>query len=269
MPRLLPTALLTCLAALALAGCSYVPTTRLDYAPLGAPAQPRPASLAVIPLADERPPRMYPAAGGVMFLTYVPLVPYVEIPYERLDQSLQIGRREVGDDLPDDELFPSKMARAMADDLARSGLFREVTFVPSGASPSSDYVLRGTLRSTRFDLNATSYMLGMAGVLLWLAPLPIGSNTADVAIDLELVDRAGQVVWHHALQGHGRKVFTLYNSGGAPITNRMRLEITRYGSNDKGIDPDSLWACHAEALRAGMGDAKASLAAFLAGAPPP
>jgi hypothetical protein len=41
-------------------------------------------------------------------------------------------------------------------------------------------------------------------------------------------------------------------------------EITRYGSNDEGIDPNSLWAYHASALRKAMGEAKVSLEEALA-----
>src|SRR4029450_1278991 len=96
-------------------------------------------------------------------------------------------------------------------------------------------------------------------LLLCLLPIPFGSTTADVAIDLMLRDSHGNVVWQFPLKGNGRRIFTLYNSGGAPISNALTLEIKRYGSNDKGIDGDSLWAYHADALRSGMGDAKASL----------
>jgi hypothetical protein len=59
----------------------------------------------------------------------------------------------------------------------------------------------------------------------------------------------------------------MYNASGAPVSNRMRLEIKRYGSNDEGIDGDSLWAYHASAIRSGMEPVKRSLSAFLNGAP--
>jgi hypothetical protein len=199
-----------------------------------------------------------------MFLTYVPLLPYVSTPYERLDDSLNVATQERGaGPLPRDELFPTKMAKRIADDLRQSNLFSDVQFVPEGTG-SADYVLGGLLRSTEFDVNATSYMLGPAGVLLWFVPIPMGSDTADVVIDLMLRDSQGNLVWQFPLKGNGRRIFTLYNGGGAPISNVLSLEITRYGSNDKGIDGDSLWAYHADALRSGMGEAKASLAAFLA-----
>jgi hypothetical protein len=218
----------------------------------------------VVPLTEDRPPRSYPSSLGRAFLTYVPLLPYVNIPYERLDDSLDVATKERGaGPLPREELFPTKMAKAIADDLRQSDLFSDVQFAPEGTG-KADYVLSGSLRSTKFDVDLSSYMLGMAGVLLWLLPVPMGSNAADVAIDLSLRDANGNVVWQYPLKGNGQRIFTFYNSGGAPISNSASLEIKRYGSNDKGIDGDSLWAYHADALRSGMGDAKASLAAFLA-----
>jgi hypothetical protein len=251
-------------AAASVSGCSYIATTRLDYAPAGALGQPpAPTSIAVVPLAEERPERSYPVQFNRMFLTYVPLIPYVSIPYERLDESYDVTRRERGWPHEPNEHFTIKMAEAMANDLRQSGLVEDVRFAPEGTA-EADYVLSGTLKKSEFDVNATSYMLGMPGVLLWLLPIPIGSNTAEVEIDLALRDRSGRTVWQYPLRGNARKIFTLYNSSGAPVSNVFSLEIKRYGSNDKGIDGDSLWAYHADALRSGMGEAKASLAQYLA-----
>jgi hypothetical protein len=252
------------IGATLLGGCSYVPTTRLDYTPIqtGA-APPVKHTLVVVPLSEDRPPRTYPSELNHMFLAYVPLLPYFSIPYERLDDSLNIATQERGaGPLPRDELFPTKMAKRIADDLRQSNLFSDVQFVPEGAG-SADYVLGGLLRSTEFDVNVTSYMLGPAGVLLWLLPIPVGSDTADVVIDLMLRDAQGNLVWQFPLNGNGRRIYTAYGIG-APVSNVISLEIAHYGSNDKGIDGDSLWAYHADALRSGMGEAKASLAAFLA-----
>jgi hypothetical protein len=250
-------------AAGMMSGCSYVATTRLDYSPADNPAASLPRhTVLVVPLQDERAPRSFPNAFGHLFLTYVPLIPYVTVSYERLDESLDVAKHDTGEPpLPKDELFPTKMAKAIANDLRGSELFSDVQFGPEG-SRTTDYVLTGTLRSTQFDLNATSYMLGMAGVLLWFVPIPVGSDVAEVRIDLALRDRQGNTVWQFPLQGSGRGLFTMY-SPGAPISSQFNLEIDHYGSNDKGIDGDSLWAYHADALRSGMGEAKASLSAFL------
>jgi hypothetical protein len=56
----------------------------------------------------------------------------------------------------------------------------------------------------------------------------------------------------------------MYNSAGESTSSSFRIEIKRYGGNNLGIDGDSLWAYHAEALRAALGEAKESLASHLA-----
>jgi hypothetical protein len=137
------------------------------------------------------------------------------------------------------------------------------------ASPAdaadADLVLGGRLRSTEFDVYLTSYALGAPGVLLWWLNLPIGSDDATVKIDLSLRTRDGQEVWSFPLKARASHLFTLYSSdaGISGLSSRFRVEIKRYGSNDLGIDGDSLWAFHAEALRAGMEPAKASLREWL------
>jgi hypothetical protein len=248
--------------------CAYTPTTSLAYHPIPVQArtslQPR---LIVKPLSEARPPRSYPSAFGAMFKTYIPLLPYVRIPYERLDETSRIHEqrkeeRNQGLNRSTDH-FTVSIAQAIADDLRSSGLFREVVFDGPGVDASDAYVLDGDLKSTEFDQFATSYMLGMAGVLLWILPIPCGEHAASVEADLRLSDPQGRVVWKDALSGRGKRLFTLYNSSGAPVSSRFRLEIKRYGSNREGIDGNSLWAYHASAIRLGMEPVKRSLAGSL------
>jgi hypothetical protein len=106
-------------------------------------------------------------------------------------------------------------------------------------------------------------MLGPAGVLLWFLPIPIGKDAATVAIDLEVRDSAGTALWSRSFAERASRLFTLYDSGGESTSSQYRITITRYGSNDLGIDGDSFRAYHAEALRKGMGDVKESLATAL------
>jgi len=203
-----------------------------------------------------------------MFKLYIPLLPYVTIPYERLDEvSLQHeGAREAQGKALDRKTqhFTEGIAGAIADDLRSSGMFSEVAVLsdPEQAVDGA-YVLDGELQSTELDLNRTSYLLGPVGVLLWVVPIPLGTTTADVKADLRLLDPSGKVVWQDELEGRGRRMYTMYNSGGRPISSVMALEIKHYGNNDEGIDGDSLWAYHASALRSGMEPVKESLAQYL------
>ena len=260
------------LAAASLCACSYVPTTTFAYHPtaVGATAPIKP-KLVVTHLSEARPPRSYPTGQTSMMKTYIPLLPYITIPYERLDETSRIHEEQrAAKDRPlgrTTQPFTAAIAEAMASDLRASGLFSEVTLAEAGsAAPTDTYVLEGDLKSTEFDIHATSYLLGPVGVLLWLLPIPCGDNAATVQADLRLRDPQGREVWQGQLSGRGRRIFTLYNAGGAPVSSRFKLEIRRYGENDEGIDGDSLWAYHASATRSGMDEVKKSLASFLSSA---
>src|SRR5262245_51680567 len=85
-----------------LAGCTINANLATGYraetgAAVGAP--PRRVSVAVRRFKDERPPRVYTTLGRG-FLTYVPLIPYVAFPYERLDESARKAGEEVGAAMP-------------------------------------------------------------------------------------------------------------------------------------------------------------------------
>jgi len=250
-----------CIAALLYIGCTYVPTTSLRYDPAPVSAhRPLDQTVAVVPLEDARGPKLYPGLQGHLFKTYIPFLPYVRVPYERLDESFILHQENLGTPTAQDEHFTAALAQEIAKDLQGSGLFRKVEFVADEARANDyDLVLRGTLRSSEFDIYATSYMLGMPGVLLWFLPIPIGKDAATVAIDLSLEDPSGATLWSHSFSERADKIFTLYNSAGKSTSSRYRIEIKRYGSNDLGIDGDSYWAYHAEALRRGMAGAKASM----------
>jgi hypothetical protein len=257
------TVFLTVILAAALAGCTMRATTSLRYAPAGAKlATPIKARLAVLPLAEGRGPRLYPSTLAHSFILYIPLFPYVRITYERLDESLAIAHREVDlSTLVDPHtLFPYAIAAAVADDLRASGLFASVTMVDDPSQVGdADLILSGRLDSTEFDNYQTSFGLSFPGIILWLLPLPAFSQSATVTASLTLQDRTHTAIWQGVAHGDASRVFVTWNNGGAPITNDQMLRIHRYGTNDLGIDPDSFWAYHAEALRSGMIEVKSSM----------
>ncbi|MBX3025976.1 hypothetical protein KF840_13800 [bacterium] len=251
-------------AAALLAACATTTTQRVVYTPLGAPAaHPFATRLVVVPFADGRPPRVYPAPRDSALRLLLPLVPSVTVDYERLDES-RAAERLIRGALPQrEDLFEDALARAVAADLAAARLFDGVELAAS-PPPDADLVLGGTIVSTRFVSSTTAYLLGAPGLLLWLTGLPNGRDTVEMAIDLALRDRDGVVLWQYPLRAEASRVVTLYTGGGHQLsTGAGGLSIPRYGDNDKGIDPDSLWAFHSEALRAGMAAARRSLAAYL------
>lgn len=247
---------------LVLSGCSV--NTSFKYEPIPVEAPPQTSfTVGVEPLADSRPPRAYPSWFARIWLTYVPLLPYVKASYERLDETYVLHHAKHGKDIDIKEYFSYLMCDAIAADLAKSDMFKDVKVVADEQVSDFDFVLAGELKSTPFDRSITSYMFGAPGVLLWIIPMPIGKNEAAVNIDLKLKDRDGKEVWTYTLTEESRKLFTMYHSVEYPTTI-FGLEITSYGSNNEGIDPESIWAYHASALRKGMAGAKRSLAAFLA-----
>lgn len=248
-----------------LVGCSYVPTRSLAYEPIPVAAPHKPNRiLAVRVLVENRPERKYPSMFGSLFLTYLPLIPYITISYERLDESDEVHKRSKGLAWSDESAMTHLLMKALAKDLETAQFFSEVRLI--GDEPIAadvDYVLEGSLESTAFNVYTTSYGLGMAGVLLWYLPIPMAQQEGNVEISLSLRDRSGREVWSNRLIGEGERFFTMYNSSGAAISSRYSLEIKRYGSNDEGIDGDSIWAYYASAMRTGMKSVKESLASFL------
>lgn len=247
----------------AILGCAYLPTKNMSYKPISVTVDEclkNQGVLVVKDFAEERPPRAYPSLQGHIFKTYIPLLPYVKVPYERLDESDAMTQERHLSATKNPTKFTSLMPAIIAEDLNALGLFNEVRYIGNDEIPAdANFVLTGHLRSSEFDKCFTSYMLGMAGVLLWLLPIPLGSDKATIVCELKLKDISNNEIWSHQLMGKSKRVYTLYNSGGAAISSVYSLEIKRYGKNDNGVDGDSLWAYHASALQTGMYIAKQSL----------
>jgi hypothetical protein len=265
-------------ACLLTTACQLTPTFTTGYhvdpAAVSAPAH---RKLAVVSFSEEREPRFYNLAGRV-FLTYIPLVPYVTVRFERLEESVRIQSDAIqaggpgmtrGADQPvappfDDYYYPNSFARAVGEDLAATGLFEKVEYLPESEAKYADYVLRGALKGTPVRTSYTSFCLGMAGVLLWFLPVPISKTTAEVSLDLSLTDNAsGNVVWQKHLSGELHRYVTLYTNGmvygrgGAFSFNLVPPP------SDARVDPRSLFSWHFEALRRAMLEAKTDLAQAL------
>jgi len=246
-----------------LSGCVYTPTRNFVYTPVPVFAdapQKTHGVLVVRKLNEARGARTYPNTMGNLFKTYIPLLPYVSMSYERLDESdvmTQERRTHAAEEASD---FTVSVSKSITDDLKSTGLFKEVRYIGQQPVPSdANLVLGGDLNVTALDTTYTSYLLGMVGVLLWLLPIPMARTSGNVEVSLKMTDLGGVEVWSYHLKGKSRRTYTMYNSAGKAISSVYSLEIKRYGKNKEGVDGDSFWAYHAAALRAGMADAKQSL----------
>lgn len=242
--------------------CSYSPTRDLSYNStnyISAPKNPE-KILVVRQLIEDRSPRHYSSEMGHVWKTYIPLLPYITIPYERLDESDIMTRTKRHELTEEHKRFTSLFGEAIATDLENSGLFKEVRYIGDGDVPlDADYVLNGKLESTQFNTHMSSYMLGMPGVLLWTLPIPMQSHDATVKGTLLLENLSSQEISSYQLSGNANKWFTMYSSKAA-ISSTYSINISRYGKNNEGIDAESIWAYHASALRNAMQVVKSEMA---------
>ncbi|MBN1866689.1 hypothetical protein JW916_05310 [Candidatus Sumerlaeota bacterium] len=280
MKRSVSAILLLCLSATAFVGCQLTPSFTTGYRVdsvrlLDVPLQ---DSLAVKRFEDQRAPRRYTTAGK-LFLTYIPLIPYVSLPFERLEESVRMqsdniraggrgmtwgARQKVAPDF-ETYAYPTSFAQAVAEDLGASGLFSEVVYVGDREPDGQRYVLNGAVRATPFKTTATSYMLGMPGVLLWILPIPMAKVSAQTQIDLTLTDSTtNAVVWKRSLQSKVSRLVTLYTSSAMVYgqAGAFSLNIIPPPSKSK-VDRRSLFSWHFEALRRAMAEAKPDLAKAL------
>ena len=263
-------------------GCQLTPNFKTGYQvdqmklSAGAPKD----ALAVRRFEDNRAPRVYTSAGK-LFLTYVPLIPYVSFPFERIDESVRIqsenirvggrgitlaAKQNVAPDY-EEYTYPASIAKAISDDLAASGLFKEVAYVGNGTAQGQRYLLNGSVKKSTFQRSATSYMLGMPGVLLWFLPIPMAKITGTIDVDLTLTDtQSNQVVWQKNLTSKVTRLITLYTSSamvyGQAGAFSMNVEPP---PADAKVDHRSLFGWHFEALRRAVAEAKPELAQALAG----
>jgi hypothetical protein len=269
-----------CWLALVATACQLTPTFQASYQfdRVSLRSTPPVGSLAVRKFDDARAPRRY-AHTGKLFLLYIPLIPYISLDFERLEESVQIQSQGIeqsgrGITLGADQQsagsfesysYPASFARAIASDLDATGLFQGVHYADAGEAVTDRYLLTGTLRETPFTRSTTSFMLGMAGVLLWLLPVPMSKSSADVSVDVVLTDRAAnQTVWRKTLHADVSRLITLYTSS-AMVYGRsgafsMNIEPP---PSDSRVDQRSLFSWHFEALRRAMVEARPEIAQAL------
>jgi hypothetical protein len=268
--------------AAALVGCQLTATFTTGYEVdrVALRAQPINSSLAVKRFEEARPPRLYTLAGK-LWMTCIPFIPYVTMPFERIDESVRIQSRRIGtsgrgtpfgarqDVAPDFEqyAYPASIARAIAEDLGATGLFASVVYVGDEPAAEHRYHLTGEVSASPLRVSASSYGLGPIGVYLWFLALPYEKTTASTTVDLTLTDtNTGEIVWRDSIESEISRVVTLY-TGSAMVYGPgggWSFSVVPPPS-DSRVDRRSLFSWHFESLRRAMMKAKPSLAEALAG----
>ena len=170
-------------------------------------------SLVVVPLADKRGTEV----REQYWASVIPFIPHATTVYDRPETASNPA-------LVDKVSFsPTRdFARALADEIRKTNVFSSVTFVDQGQPlPPSDFVLQGRLYSTRWERNISTYLLGPAGTLLWLAGLPIGNTETEVEMFVHLTP-AGEpdnMLWGFAMEFEAQETDSLYRGLEDSVTN--------------------------------------------------
>lgn len=166
--------------------------------------QPLAGSLVVLPLEDKRGTEV----REQYWASVIPLLPYASSSYDRPET---IESPAAVDKLTFSPT--SDFARALADEIRKTNLFSSVTFVePDQPVPPSDFVLNGRLYSTRWERHISTYGLGPAGTLLWMAGLPMGTTETEVEMFVTLIP-AGEpdnALWGFAMEFEAQETESLY-----------------------------------------------------------
>ena len=261
-------------------GCQLTPTFTTGYYVYQEKlrTQPIQSSLAVKRFEEARPERLY-STQGRKFLTYIPLLPYVSLPFERLDESIKIQSDKIktsgsgiaagaGQNVApefEEYTYPASIPRAIAADLDASGLFNKVVYVGTDATDSYRYVLSGQVRESPLQDTVTSYGLGIAGVLLWFLPIPMEKTSASIMVDLLLTDtETNSVVWSDTIKSEVSRIVTMYSASAMVYGRSGAFSLNLIPTPpDSKVDQRSLFSWHFEALRQAMQDTKPRLAESL------
>lgn len=159
--------------------------------------------VAVLPFRDLRPNKN----ENFLILHLLPLVPFGWVDYSTPEEpngkllSFPIWQFKPTEDL----------AKATADEINASGLFKEAVFTSS--TSEGDLVLHGEIRSTRYKGRAISYGLFYYAPVGWVLGLPYGTIYNDLEVEFTLVDQlTGMSLWNKSYKmAYHKSPFWIYD----------------------------------------------------------
>lgn len=159
-------------------------------------------TLAVAPFVDAREDKNKDS----LLMYMVPIVPY-----GKCDYSAPEGGGQKLSSMPIWQFRPSEdLAKAAAEELNASGLFKEVFFTQRPSE--GDLVFRGKINSTRYKGKMMSYGLSVYGPMLWLIGLPAGNVENELNVDFSLEDNSTkEKLWSKNFEEEYKKTAFIYN----------------------------------------------------------
>lgn len=138
---------------------------------------------------DERPLQGRTSIGGG-FMILIPLIPYGT---QYIDPHIGAYTRYSGTGG-----FAGDVLRTILGDLRAAGLARSVYTdqdqLPGRTEPEASHTLRVTLREGIYRRHNTTYALSIAGALLWFVGFPNSYGAAELAFDVAVFDRKGDLL---------------------------------------------------------------------------
>jgi curli biogenesis system outer membrane secretion channel CsgG len=174
-------------------------------------------SVAVSPLSNGREN----VNKNMVAMYLIPLMPFgwqdLETP-EGVEEHMTSGRWKFrpGEDV----------AKAIAEELNNSGIFKEAFFTPR--SSEGDLFLRGEIKSTNYNGKMITYCLSFFGPALWLIGLPSSHVENVLALSLQLVDsKTYEVLWAGSYEKRDGNTSWIYVSQADFLYDRLLKEIMK------------------------------------------
>jgi hypothetical protein len=158
-------------------------------------------SVAVTPFNDARADKN----SNSLMMYLIPLVPFGSCNYSTPEGgSMKLTSTPVWNFKPVEDL-----AKAAAEELEASGLFKEVFFTQRASE--GELVFAGKINSTGYSGKMISYGLSAYGPLLWYIGFPAGTVHNILAVEFNLLDQEGNVLWSNKYERrYDKSPFWLY-----------------------------------------------------------
>lgn len=177
--------------------------------------------LAVLPFDDYRSDE-----NSCMFPMYlIPLMPFGWGTYERPDAASMFLSIISYDITPTEDL-----AKATAVSFRHSNLFEDVFYTMGGEKDNADLVLRGRIKTLKYQGKIFTYGLSVYGPLLWFFGAPAGMSENRLALELTLSNKAGKILWDWSMDKEDWIVQWIYTRMGYDC--KMFTNIYQSGMND-------------------------------------